>query len=247
MKLLKLRLMVALIVLLLVFIGAGCTDEMIEDFTEELKKELRKDMEEAAEEQKQSISDQVNEGIDDLRDSISDVIGELNDSIRDIFPWLPGKTDSVAEPEPDSDPVSEINGEPDKTNGKILRAIEWAKNREDLENHYINECHRFVWEAYESAGINTENFRGCAISVYNRYPNDIKQGEPPVGAMVLYSIPPGLIGNENTIPHTALSLGEGKIIHNNTYAENSSIVEIKKYNEGILGVFDYLGWIMIYP
>lgn len=89
MKLLKLRLMVALIVLLLVFVGAGCTDEMIEDFTEELKKELRKDMEEAAEEQKQSISDQVNEGIDDLRKSISDIIGELNDSISRSIPWLP--------------------------------------------------------------------------------------------------------------------------------------------------------------
>lgn len=122
-------------------------------------------------------------------------------------------------------------------NDQVTIAIKWAENNIGKKNTYIGQCHLFVCHAYENAGISTANYKGSAISVYERHRSSVKGGTPPPGAMILYKIK-----SDPTVPHTALSVGGGMMIHNNTTSKTTSIVEKVHYQQGYL---TYLGWVQL--
>lgn len=133
--------------------------------------------------------------------------------------------------------------QPKPSEGKIETAIAWAEGWEGVENAYICECHRFVCDAYTYAGIDIEGYKGSALDVLDKHEGSLYKKTPPPGAMILYV----LKSNRDT-PHTALSLGGGKMIHNNTHrcpSDNDpgySIVEIEDYKPSYL---IYIGWVSL--
>lgn len=141
---------------------------------------------------------------------------------------------------------------------RIDNAIQWAEARigcypksDNSANlgWYHGKCHAFVRHAFSAGGINTDNYSGSAILVYNNYKtivdnNRNTQHVPPRGTMVLYRI-------GTSTPHTALSLGGGQVIHTNTGWDackkelNPNIVSIMRDNYTLSYVpgINYLGWI----
>jgi hypothetical protein len=127
------------------------------------------------------------------------------------------------------------------------KAIKWAEGdpkRIPRDNPaYYRDCHRFVMDAYKNGGIDEKTlnkYQLDANKLYEKYKAKIEANKkrykiPPKGSMVLYNLSQG--------PHTALSLGSGEIIHNNSdLSDQSSRVMVQKFNEKYLEK-GYLGWL----
>jgi len=171
------------------------------------------------------------------------LIDEFGDDLKQELEKV--VTDTVDEAKEDAkERIDEIlPTKPKPNDDKIETAIAWAKNWEGDENVYICECHRFVCDAYTYAGIDITNYKGSALTVLDKHEDFIYKGTPPPGAMILY-----VLKRDKNIPHTALSLGEGEMIHNNTIRCPSgddpgySIVEVEDYKPSYL---IYIGWVSL--
>ncbi len=172
-----------------------------------------------------ALMDEIGEDLkQDLEKVVTDIVDEAKEDVKEkIDETLPIK------PNPDED--------------KIEVAISWANSWLDTENIYICECHRFVCDAYTHAGIDITNYKGSALAVFDRHEDAIYKSTPPRGAMILY-----VLKRDKNIPHTALSLGGGEMIHNNTVRCPSdddpgySIVETEIYKPSYL---IYIGWVSL--
>lgn len=190
---------------------------------------------------------------EEMQDELSTIIkSELDDFVEDIVDGASDMKDELIE-----GVKEDIDSRKDDLVGSIIpgskkeKAIDWAKDREGLVNSYLDEngwglCHLFVLDAFlHGAGVNIDAYRNPrgAIGVYETYgANKCKPPEP--GSMVLYR---GIGSNNTGVPHTALALEDGKIIHNNTFRQYNSVIEIIEYDRPILHYgaksYEYLGWI----
>ncbi len=213
---------------------SGCTDALIEEFTRDAKKEINESIDETKEEISQSISDTISEAFNGIKKSANDSIKEIKETFGNIIPKIPGKN----EPEAEMPPIEKDEERKEKKievsdEERIEKAISWAEARLGDKGIYFMDCHTFVLDALKYGGIDTTDYKGSALVVYNSYANSVQKGIPPRGAIVLYDL-----------PHTALSLGGGKVINNNSdKSKGTSEVKEEPYDAKYFG--NYLGWLMI--